>query len=151
MSNATFHYNWLLRKVAIPAVSDDTTTGSSLDKFGKTAFGKKFHGVYMRDEIPADLDAQTPYAIINLDADTDPGDGSHWIAVAFLGKRKGLLAYDSFGKLHETPKELTALYGKARVTDPDAEQDVDETNCGARCIAWLLVMDLFGAKEAKSI
>lgn len=149
MSKAVFHYEQLLRRVAIPGVSNETTTGQTLFEFCRHLFGKKFHGVYMRDEIPRDLSNKTPYAILNLDADTDPGDGSHWIAVAF--QDNVVLVYDSFGQLHETPKELIELYGKATVTDPDAEQSLDETNCGARCVAWLLLTDLFGLTEAKKI
>ena len=98
------------------------------------------------DEIPSDINRARPYAIINLDRSTDQGEGSHWIGVAHTSQ--GLLVYDSFGKMHDTPPELLHLYGKATVTNPDAEQSISETNCGARVLAWLMVVDLFGAKEA---
>lgn len=94
----------------------------------------------MRDEIPADFNARRPFGIINLD-DSDE-DGSHWIAVAFQAPGH-LLVYDSFGNLHRTPRELIQKYGKSTVTNPDAEQKLYEDNCGARCMAWLLMAELF--------
>lgn len=145
----TFRYNWFLMRVAIPNVSNDTTLGSDLSRFAKKSFGNKFHGVYMRDEIPTDFNASRPYGIINLDRSTNPRQGSHWIAVAFQKPRE-LLVYDSFGALHKTPNELTRIYGKSRGTEPDREQELDEQNCGARCIAWLLLAECF-PKDARHI
>lgn len=148
---AEFHYEWFLHNVTIPAVSNHTTYGDDLQNFAKKMFGKRFHGVYMIDHIPHTLSGARPYAILNLDATSDPGEGSHWIAVAYHTARQ-LLVYDSFGQMHDVPEELKQIYGsRVTVTDPDAEQRVTETNCGARVLAWLLVLDSFGAKEAKHI
>ncbi len=150
VSTAEFHYEQFLQHVTVPAVSNKTTFGKDLYEFGKQLWGPRFHGVYMIDHIPHDINASKPYAILNLDAATDPGDGSHWIAVAH--HRTGMWVYDSFGDLHEIPRELKAIYGsRTHVTDPDAEQGRKETNCGARALAWLLVMDMFGVREAKHI
>jgi len=148
-----FHYNWLLKHVAIPAVSNTTTEGKDLQKFGRKVFGQKFHGIYMVDEIPDDFNTTYPYGIINLDTaydkDGKENEGTHWIAVAYQGRGR-LLVYDSFGKLHQTPKQLIAKYGKSRVTNPDAEQGLREKNCGARCLAWLMMVEIF-PKEAAMI
>ena len=35
-----------------------------------------------------------------------------------------------------------------KASDRDAEQGADQTNCGARCIAWLLVCKNYGIKTA---
>lgn len=138
-----YHYVRFLRTVAVPVLSNSTTFDTDLQKFGTRLFRQRFHGVYMIDEIPSTFDATRPYGIINLDR----APGTHWIAVAFH-RSLGLLVYDSFGRMNETPKELTRLYGQSVVTDPDAEQTVDEKNCGARCFAWLCVMDVYGVREA---
>jgi hypothetical protein len=113
MRKSEFHYEMLLKHVAIPAVSNQTTFGTDLEKYGRIFFGKRFHGVYMADQIPTNINKRRPYAIINLDRSSDPGDGSHWIAVSHTSE--GLLVYDSFGQLHDTPEELIRLYGKATV------------------------------------
>lgn len=146
-SKAVERYNILLHDVVIPAVSNETTTDVQLLQFARKAFPKKkFHGVYMANEIPGNISAARPYAIINL----DPPPGSHWIAVAWLGPQS-LLVYDSFGALHTVPEALLRLYPKSTTTDPDIEQGLRETNCGARALAWLMLFDMFGAQDAKQI
>ena len=100
----------------------------------------------MADEIPSTISSSRPYAIINL----DPPPGTHWIAVAWVAPQS-LLVYDSFGSIHPVPKALLQLYPKSRTTDPDVEQGLDETNCGARALAWLMLFDMFGAKSARHI
>lgn len=136
-------YNWFLRTVAIPAVSNTVTDEDQLRMAGAHMFGSKFHGVFMRNEIPKTFGATRPYGIINLDPSTKPG--SHWIAVAAQPHPLPFLVYDSLGKLNETPRELTQLYGKQVKTllSQKREQGLRETNCGARCLAWLLLMECF--------
>ena len=79
MSDFAFHYNWLLDRIAIPMVTNKTTGTEQLEKAGNELFGNKFHGVYMSDQAP-NLSKTKPYAIVNFDKSTDPGNGSHWIA-----------------------------------------------------------------------
>jgi hypothetical protein len=141
------HYNQILREVTAPALSNDITYESDLKAYGRLLFGRRFRGVFMRDRVPSTITAERPYAIVNLDRNSEPG--SHWIAVAHIGPRR-LLVYDSYGAIHKVPRELLHAYD-VEVTDPDAEQALDENNCGARVFAWLLVFDMFGKKEAALI
>ncbi len=141
-------YNWLLKNVTVPALTNRTTYGKDLHDFGKMAFGDKFHGVYMADEIPSDFNARRPYGVVNLDRSDK--EGSHWIGVAF--QRPGnLMVYDSFGAMHKTPPELIAKYGQSTVTNPDAEQKLHQDNCGARVMAWLQLFERFGARDVSMI
>jgi len=145
-------YNWFLKKVAIPKVSNRTTTDRQLQKAGKDFFGDKFHGVYMRDEIPSTFNQTRPYGIINLG--TRASGGTHWIAVAAQKNGRRFMVYDSFGKLHKTPNELKQKYGLKKGkgiqnTDDDREQGLKETNCGARCLAWLLMAECFPNEAAR--
>lgn len=133
------HYRKFLR-VAVKALSNKTTFGIQLQKYGRKIFGLKFHGVYMSDQIPRNLSRHRPYAIVNLDKSTGPG--SHWIAVAYRGAKK-LWVYDSFGDLNKPPPQIKRLYPRSVLTDPDAEQSILETNCGARAMAWLMVVECF--------
>ena len=148
MSNPELFYQWLLERVAVPAVSNRTTYGRDLKQFARRAFGTRFRGVFMRDEIPSNFNAQHPYGIVNLDRSVEPG--SHWIAVAYQGPRN-LMIYDSFGKMHRPPREIFQKYPNSELTDPDAEQSLRETNCGARCLAWLMLVEIQGFKAAKRI
>ena len=138
-SNACRRYKHFLR-IAVRALSNKTTFGSQLKKYGRRVFQMKFHGVYMSDQIPRNLSRRRPYAIINLDKSNQPG--SHWIAVAYRGPKK-LWVYDSFGDLNEPPSQLMTLYPRSVLTDPDAEQSLTETNCGARAMAWLMLVECF--------
>ena len=147
MATADSRYQRLLWDVVVPETSNTTTFARDLLRFGRTLFGTAFHGVYMRDEVPR-FGRRRPYAILNLDASHK--NGSHWIALAFL-RPKQLLVYDSFGSLHDMPEEILAKYPKSIPTDPDAEQRADEKNCGQRCLAWLLLFDIYGARDAARI
>ncbi len=146
MASSDARYQQLLWDVVVPELSNTTTFLRDLHAFGKKAFGTKFHGVYMRDQLPR-LGKRRAYAILNLDKSTNPRNGSHWIALAFL-KSKQLLVYDSFGSFHDVPKEILDQYPKSISTDPDAEQRSEETNCGQRCLAWLLHLELYGVNDA---
>ena len=121
-------------------VGSDTTLGSDLESAGRSLFGPLFAGVYPIDRIPTLTEAR-PYAIVNLDQSHEPG--SHWIALAHFDAQR--MTYDSFGR---DPDQL-GLSGLG--TDPDAEQDVAETNCGARCLAWLVLFHVFGPGIASQL
>jgi hypothetical protein len=101
---------------------------------GRELFGAKFNGVY-----PADVTRPfRGYSIVNLDGKNEPG--SHWVAEA------NTLIYDSFGR-----NGILRGSGVDQYTDPDAEQKVQEDNCGQRCLAWLCVYHDMGEKAAKLV
>lgn len=141
-ARANFHYQHLLR-ITKTMVGNKTTFGTDLNRTARQLFGKRFAGVFMSDKIPAHLQMANPrYAIINLDDSTEPG--SHWIAVARTSwVTKKLLVHDSYGRINQVPPMIMRLYPRSVVTDPDVEQGLRETNCGARALAWLLMMEIF--------
>jgi hypothetical protein len=124
-------------------VGSRTTFASDLLKAGKLLFGRKFMGVFASDKQPT-LTKTTPYAILNLDKTNEPG--SHWIAVAWTSQ--GTMVYDSFGRHTD---EIIKIKGVSMDTDHDPEQDIVETNCGARSLAWLMIFDKLGPKVAALI
>ena len=142
-------YEILLDQVE-DAIGHTTTYGPSLDRLCRKLFGPRFAGVYARDTLPKKLaptSAWDPlrFAIVNLDESHQPG--SHWVAICQLphGRR---IVYDSFGR-HPS----IILPGEAGLmsTESDAEQVPAETNCGARCVTWLLIADIFGPWASLSI
>ena len=110
-------------------LGDQVTYSNTLNNLCSYLFGPLFQGVFARDTLPP----KVRYAIVNLDRASE--SGSHWCAVA-----DGMI-YDSFGR--------DVGFG-LKMTDPDAEQDLLEVNCGQRCIAFLCVYHM-GAKYAKHI
>lgn len=118
----------------------DTTSRDELDALGEYYFGNRYAGTYARDEhVP--LRNQAPYAIIN----TDPAPGEHWLGICRLHGGR-LMYYDSFGR-----KGHQVGFTDKMMTEEDAEQDVEEQNCGQRCIAWLRLADERGSKAARNI
>ena len=95
--------------------------------------------------------------ILNLDKSTEAG--SHWIAVAKIDEQSGpydedtVICYDSFGRDNREIIPDLGRSGNGTVvdTDRDAEQEITETDCGARSIAWLVVLDKYGVDVAKLI
>ena len=106
------------------------TDSSTLHKLGKYLFASLFQGVFARDTLPA----KVKYAIGNLDRSDQ--EGSHWVAIA-----DGMI-YDSFGRDVGLNRQMTAK---------DAEQGVQEENCGQRCKAFLCVYHVLGPKYAMHI
>ena len=129
-------------------VGNKTTYSDQLHKVGKQLFGSKFLGVYTSDKIPNKI-KRGHMAIINLDNSSETG--SHWIGVC-KDKKDNIWVYDSFGR--STHKIIPSIYGKGRrikTTERDAEQHINESNCGARCLAFLQVFHNHGSKYAKYI
>jgi hypothetical protein len=146
--DAEILYNKLLKDVVEPLTGDRTTYLQELNGIGKKLLGVKFKGVFPSDKIPR-LNDLSPYCILNLDKSTE--SGSHWVALAKNGRDS--ILYDSFARDHKKIIPALKYSGNGRIIQPedDVEQKILETNCGARCLAWLVFFDKYGAKNAMLI
>lgn len=140
-------YNYMLTNIIYPMIGNKTTYLSQLKRCGIDLFGHSFEGVFPADKIPQ-LNT-SKYCILNLDKSTEPG--SHWIAVAKDGDKS--YVYDSFGRDFNEIIPSIKFSGNGTIidVDDDAEQNVIETDCGARCLAFLLVCEHWGVDMAKLI
>lgn len=114
-------------------IGNGMTFDHTLNYMGQELFPSKWHGLFMRDaKYPEDQ-----YCMVNTDVSGGPG--VHWVAVA------DGYQYDSFGRKNilDNPK--------LRDTDHGAEQIAAETDCGARCLAWLCTVNMLGIDSAKLI
>ena len=138
-------YNNYLTNTVYPLIGNKTTYLGELE-----LLRVKFKGVFPSDKIPK-LNDLSPYCILNLDKSTE--SGSHWIALAKMPNSNDSLVYDSFGRDYRKIIPDLNLSGNGRIlnTDKDSEQEILETDCGARCLAWLLVFDKQGVDVAKLI
>jgi hypothetical protein len=145
---AELYYNYYLNKKVYPLIGDKTTYLTELLGASKKLFGVKFKGVYPCDKIPK-LNDLAPYCILNLDSSKEKG--SHWIALAKSNNET--LVYDSFGRDYKKiiPNLNYSGNGRIKNTDKDAEQKILATDCGARCIAFLMVFDKHGKDTAMLI
>tara|TARA_R110000787_G_scaffold191748_2_gene303241 strand:- start:442 stop:918 length:477 start_codon:yes stop_codon:yes gene_type:complete len=144
-------YSDILTGLIYPLVGNKTTYMNDLNKTGIKLLGIKFKGVYPADKIPI-LNDLKPYCILNLDNSGEVG--SHWIA---LGKIEGLnscVVYDSFARKNTQIIPNLLKSGNGRIIDSDLsdrEQEINETDCGARSLSFLIVLDKFGYEIAKLI
>jgi hypothetical protein len=144
-------YNKILKQIIEPLSGDGTTYLTELNGIGKKLFGVKFKGVFPSDKIPK-LNDLSPYAILNLDTSKQPG--SHWIAIAKYPDKNKTLLYDSFARKGSKIIKSLSYSGNGRIINSDLkdrEQDVMETNCGARCLSYLVVVEKYGFDAAKLI
>ena len=141
-------YNKVLNEIVIPITGKDETYSQQLNDISKTLLKDKFKGVFASDQIPT-LTVLKPYAIINVDKSNQPG--SHWLAMVRV--RNKSYVYDSFGR---DVKKLIPSINKSiknihNIDTKDAEQKISQNSCGARCIAFILLVEMFGMKYAKYI
>ena len=143
-------YNHVLTQIVYPKTGDKSTYLNDLNRVGRKLLGVKFKGVYPSDKIPK-LHDLSPYCILNLD--TSKESGSHWIALGKIPKTNDSIVYDSFGRNSKQiiPKLQYSGNGRIINADDDAEQKILETDCGARSLAFLVVLDKYGYDVAKLI
>ena len=135
-------YNKVLNDYIIPIVGNKTTYMTDLLKTGKEIFGDKFIGVFPSDRIPQMYNNQM--CILNLDKSNEPG--SHWISIYSYNNK--LIVYDSFGrKSSKIIKSLSGFNKNIIDTEYDAEQKPHETNCGARSLTALCLMNTHNPLE----
>ena len=122
----------------------DATYDSQLRETGKQ-YLPKFVGVFPSDQIPKLKRGEC--CIVNLDPTGKPG--SHWTGLC--KRKKGYIFFDSFGRCHtEIMPSLKGL-GQIQNTDNDADQRVEQMDCGQRTLAWLCVYDFMGENYAEQI
>ena len=135
-------YNTLLKDAVYPLLGNKVTYSNDLHDVGEQLLGKDFVGVYPSDQIPRLKNKQC--CILNLDKSDQ--SGSHWIGVYKFGKKN--LTYDSFGR--RSSKIIPTLKNPLDA-DYDSEQMIEEEDCGARSIAFLLVCKYWSPELAKLI
>jgi Adenovirus endoprotease len=133
-------YLWFVQK----CIGKKETDEHCLTAVGKHLFDDEYEGTYAADEVPS-----TPfrYAIVNIDKRAT--GGIHWVALARIDEGDTYMVYDSYGR--RTAKIMPLLQLKTIDTQHDAEQTKAQTNCGARCLAWLLLFQECGSEAAKTI
>ena len=142
-------YKHYLNNFIYPLVGNKTTYLSQLEGAGKKLFGAKFKGVFPSDKIPR-LNELASYCILNLDRSTE--SGSHWIALVRVNDKKSIV-YDSFGRNYKKIIPNIDYTGNGRIinSELDSEQKISESDCGARCLSFIMVYDRHGYNMAKYI
>ena len=139
-------------KQAIGLIGHSNTTNSlQLNAVGKSLFGRKYLGTFPRDMIPKFNRSAKSYSIINLDSSKEKG--SHWVAVCQFadGKKQ---SYDSFGRnlkpILKIKTENSDISDREQMSKQIGDKH-EETDCGQRSLAFLLVCHNHGYKVARLI
>ena len=136
-------------KKQIIKVFPGVTNNVELHKFCKSLFGKYFSGVYSSDKIP--ILKKNKSSIINTDSSDK--SGKHWIVLA-RGNNNTIYFYDSFARdidkiMPMIRKKFKNISFKYDISDK--EQENNEFNCGANCIAWIMMFHKFGGENSVKI
>lgn len=115
----------------------DETDSVQLNKVGKYLFEDKWIGVFAADEVDPTRQGEG-YYVVNLDKMSQRG--SHWTALAVRGPV--IYYFDSFARTQRTTLKLDdPRHVIVQELNPHILQGRRETNCGQRCLAWLMVFD----------
>jgi len=122
--------------------SNVATNMRDLNLIGKKLLGDKFLGVFTKDKSEKLFNNMKEGESLISNTDTTEEaqftGGTHWLAIV---KSSGeLLEYDSFGR---------RFFKDTVITDDDKEQSTTESNCGQRCISFLVIERLYGGEIAK--
>ena len=109
-----------------------TITNTEIIKICKNN-GIKLNDVIMKDQLKHVQLKNNLFLIINLQSSTQ-GNGTHWTALAVIDNQ--VCAFDSFGAVPST--EIVKWKGtKSLAYSKYIIQDLNSTQCGLYCIAWL--------------
>ena len=131
-------FNQAYNKVVKLIGHDGTTHNVELNRVGKNLIGNFFIGVFASDAYPK-FDGRESYCIVNLSKTNT--NGTHW--VARMCKRNTILWCDSFAR------KISSLIPTSRGEDTSLvassmDQEVEQMDCGQRCLATLCVGFKFG-------
>jgi hypothetical protein len=141
------NYHYYLTQVVQPILGNGVTEDWQLEAMGRMLFGRRFQKVVMSDQFHG-VTKNNPYAIINMSPQRLHDGGTHWIAAAWHSQGQTLI-YDSFGSMHSLPEDIAKKFGSVQILTSHAQQHVDEENCGQRCLAWLILYDVFPKQAIK--
>jgi hypothetical protein len=111
-------------------------------------FGDRFIGVFARDQLTkkyVDKCKNDGYLMI-VNNNTIKSGGEHWISIY------GKYMYDSFGrKIQNMNAKFKNMFKGFINSKNNVEQELLQTNCGQRCITWLLLCDIYGAEAVVKV
>jgi len=151
-TNIDKEYQRILHNVECLLHTHGVTYQNQLNNFGKRIFGRRFAGVFASDRIPK-LNSIKDMAIVNLDTSNEPG--SHWIGMYKKPDSHNIYVYDSFNRkvshILPTFTRYTPYHIEAIKSDKYVKQGNFESNCGQRCLTWLILVDKYGIEKVSKL
>ena len=127
---------------------NETKTNTDLIKIGKVIFRPLGDNVFRNSDYDFNR-MNNEYSIIN----TDNGTGVHWVSV--YQERNKVYVWDTVGR--DNKKVMPEFHARARTQGYtivnankhyDHEQETNQSDCGIRSLAWLILCESKGVKTA---
>ena len=127
---------------------NETKTNTDLIKIGRAVFAPLGNNVFRNADYEFNRMEDT-YSIIN----NDNGVGEHWLAV--YQERHSVYVFDTFGR--DMKILMPEFHARARAQGYsiikankhyDNEQEANQSDCGLRSLAWLILAQSTGVKTA---
>ena len=135
-------YESVLRDVE-DILGSGVTTNDQLDKLGYSIFKNDYLGTFSGEKIQIRKKDNQCF-ILNTDSSRSANKYGHWVGFYKLNGK--LWYYDSFAR----PKEKLSKYWKNKrmynANKTDRDQSFEESSCGSRSMAWLIVFRKYGER-----
>ena len=119
------------------------TTDSQLTDLGYKIFKNDYLGTFSSDNTPLRIKDNQCF-ILNTDSSRSANKYGHWVGFYKLNGK--LWYYDSFAR----PKEKLSKWWKNKRmyndNKTDRDQSFEESSCGSRSMAWLIVFRKYGSR-----
>ena len=124
------------------------TTDSQITYLGYKIFKNDYLGTFSSDKMPLRIKDNQCF-ILNTDSSRSANKYGHWVGFYKINNKTAngkLYYYDSFPR----PKEKLSKFWKNKrmynANTTDRDQSYEESSCGSRSIAWLIVFRKYGER-----
>ena len=135
-------YESVLRDVE-DVLGSGVTTNDQLDNLGYRIFKNDYLGTFSSDKMPKYIKNNQCF-ILNTDSSRSANKYGHWIGFYKINGK--LYFYDSFAR----PKEKLSKWWKNKrlynANKSDRDQSFEESSCGSRSMAWLIIFRKYGER-----
>ena len=130
------------------AIGDKATNNVQLDKLGYSLFASDYLGTFSADKFPKYI-REGQCFILNTDSSRSTNRYGHW--VSFIKINKKLYYYDSYMR---SPSKLSKYWKNRKMINAnkiDRDESYEESNCGQRSMAFLILIKKFGERAVNVV
>ena len=124
------------------------TNNLQLNKLGHELFGNDYIGTLCSDQMPKYIKEKQCF-ILNTDSSKSRNKNGHW--VAFFKLNGKLWYYDSYARPAYKLSKNWASKRMYNANTKDRDQSYEESDCGSRSLAFLVVFKKFGDRAINVI
>ena len=135
-------YEQVLMKIE-DVLGSGVTNNIQLTKLGHEVFGNEYIGTWSSDQMPKYVKEGQCF-ILNTDSTRSRNKNGHW--VAFFKLKNKLWYYDSYARPAYKLSKHWANKRMYNANTTDRDQSYEESDCGSRSMAFLVIFKKYGEK-----